>query len=455
MIQILTTNFKLYIHNTHGKDMRQYNQPTAPEVATIILDDEEIPKERDIVVHRKEGKLEHMSELHGTYDPLQYPLLFPYGEYGWHEPILRANESSDPEDIDPMDIDEGESSRHTGATQDMENLFLELFSKSSKSKGKGKAIETEAETEQDNDDNDDKSESDKDNDDIEEGQPIIKKRKWVTIREFVVYHLQIRNSIKTTSTLHLSGRLFQQYLVDQYAKWESNNLRWQRENQQELRYETVSGLQDIVSYQDADANRIGKRIILSSSFTGLVRYMQQLYQDSMVIVREFGKPSLFVTVTCNPNLPEITNELLPNQQLNDRPDLVARVFKLKLKSITNDLFVKGIFEKVIFHIHVIEFQKRGLPHVHILIILVSKDRSNSLKDFDNLVCAEISDQEQYSQLYEIVSKSMIHGPCGHLNPNSLCMINGKYSKNYPRDFVEQTIINKYEYPLYRKRNNKK
>src|SRR6266540_3827298 len=77
-------------------------------------------------------------------------------------------------------------------------------SKSSKSKGKGKAIETEVETEEDNDDNDDKSESDKDND-TEEGQPIIKKRKkWVTIREFVVYHLQIRNSIKTTSTLHLS-----------------------------------------------------------------------------------------------------------------------------------------------------------------------------------------------------------------------------------------------------------
>ncbi len=120
---------------------------------------------------------------------------------------MRANESLDPEDIDLMDIDEGESSRHTGATQDMKNLFLELSSKSSKSKGKGKAIETEAETEQDNDDNNDKSESDKD-DDTEEGQPIIKKRKWVTIREFVMYHLQIRNSIKTTSTLHLSGRLF-------------------------------------------------------------------------------------------------------------------------------------------------------------------------------------------------------------------------------------------------------
>src|SRR5207247_2636207 len=47
--------------------------------------------------------------------------------------------------------------------------------------------------------------------------------------EFAVYMIQIRDSNKTLSIIHLSGRLFQQYLVDQYAKWESNNLRWHRE----------------------------------------------------------------------------------------------------------------------------------------------------------------------------------------------------------------------------------
>lgn len=46
--------------------------------------------------------------------------------------------------------------------------------------------------------------------------------KKVTLKEFVVYRIQIRDSNKTTSILHLSERLFQQYLVDQYAKWESN-----------------------------------------------------------------------------------------------------------------------------------------------------------------------------------------------------------------------------------------
>ena len=133
-----------------------------------------------------------------------------------------------------------------------------------------------------------------------------------------------------------------------------------------------SGLHDIISDEDANVEKIGKKVILSSSFTGSARYMQQLYQDSMAIVREFGKPDLFITVTCNPTWPKITNELLPNQKSSDRPDLVARVFKLKLKSITEDLFKKAVLGKVIAHVHVIEFQKKGLPHAHILIILIPK-----------------------------------------------------------------------------------
>ncbi len=112
----------------------------------------------------------------------------------------------------------------------------------------------------------------------------------------------------------------------------------------------------------------------------------------MAIVREYGKPDLFVTVTCNSNWPEITNELLPNQQASDHSDLISRVFKLKLKSITNDLFVKDVLGKVIAHIHVIEFQKRGLPHAHILMILLPEDKPKTPEDFDKLVCAEIPDR---------------------------------------------------------------
>src|SRR5436853_3051838 len=129
-----------------------------------------------------------------------------------------------------------------------------------------------------------------------------------------------------------------------------------------MREELYQGLSDMISNKDTNLNEIGKRVILSSNFTGSPRYLQQLYQDSMAIVREFGKPDLFITVTCNPTWPEITNELLPNQKSSDRPDLVARVFKLKLKSITEDLFKKAVLGKVKAHVCVIEFQKRGLPH---------------------------------------------------------------------------------------------
>src|SRR6185437_14894242 len=82
-----TDNMELIIHNTHGKDMRQYNQPTASEVVDL----DHVPGERDIVLKTHEGRLRRISELNGAYDPLQYPLLFPYGKYGWHDSIFRID----------------------------------------------------------------------------------------------------------------------------------------------------------------------------------------------------------------------------------------------------------------------------------------------------------------------------------------------------------------------------
>ena len=65
--------------------------------------------------------------------------------------------------------------------------------------------------------------------------------------------------------------------------------------------------------------------------------MQQLFQDAMAIVRKLGKPDYFITFTCNAEWPEITAELLPGQTAWDRPDVVAHVFKLKLKALLYDL----------------------------------------------------------------------------------------------------------------------
>ncbi|VDO41518.1 unnamed protein product [Onchocerca flexuosa] len=75
--------------------------------------------------------------------------------------------------------------------------------------------------------------------------------------------------------------------------------------------------------------------------------------------------------------------------------------------------------------HSVEWQKRGLPHAHILIWLYHKITSNEI---DDVICAETPDAAVDKDLYEVVTKNMIHGPCGTVNPKSLCMIDGKYYK---------------------------
>ncbi|XP_077128631.1 uncharacterized protein LOC143784336 isoform X1 [Ranitomeya variabilis] len=101
-------------------------------------------------------------------------------------------------------------------------------------------------------------------------------------------------------------------------------------------------------------------------------------------------------------------------------------------------------------VHVIEFQKRGLPHAHILIILDSNSKLRTEEDIDNIVWAEIPNPTHYPQLHKIVLQHMIHGPCGEHNPNSPCMDLGKCTKGFPKDLQPRTIIAKDAYPTYRR-----
>jgi len=78
-------------------------------------------------------------------------------------------------------------------------------------------------------------------------------------------------------------------------------------------------------------------VVLLATFVGSPRHMNQLYQDSMALVRKFGKPDLFIIMTCNLNWLEILHELRPREETNDRPDLTSRVFNMKLNALLKDL----------------------------------------------------------------------------------------------------------------------
>lgn len=156
--------------------------------------------------------------------------------------------------------------------------------------------------------------------------------------------------------LHLSGRLFQQFVVDIYAQIEQDRLLYLRYNQDKIRADVYQGLIDATV--SGEFNRIGRRVVLPSSFTGGDRYMIQVYADSMCLVRTYGKPDIFVTMTCNPNWAEIQAQLPVGYKAEDRPDIVARVFHLKLKEFIEDV-KKGLLDKsniyVFFNFFFFEF----------------------------------------------------------------------------------------------------
>nr|CDJ90645.1 uncharacterized protein LOC100901161 [Haemonchus contortus] len=252
--------------------------------------------------------------------------------------------------------------------------------------------------------------------------------------------------------LHFAGKLYQQLLVDSYVKIEQNRLNYDRTHQAELRVDSYRGLADYVTGDNDITGPPGvRRVILPSSFPGSPRAMVQNYQDAMAIVSKYGKADLFITFTCNPAWREITEQLENGQTASDRPDIVTRVFNIKLQELYCDLFKKQIFGAVNAYIPVMEWQKRGLPHCHMLITLAEQDKRRSVSDIDSIVQAVIPDHETGPRLlYNIVTNCMMHRPCGQDNPRSPCMVEGKCSKRFPKQFRDETDTELDFYPEYRR-----
>jgi hypothetical protein len=60
---------------------------------------------------------------------------------------------------------------------------------------------------------------------------------------------------------------------------------------------------------DANVEDIGKVFILPATFTGSPRHMHKYAQDAMAYVRNYGRPDLFITFTCNSAWHEIKGAL--------------------------------------------------------------------------------------------------------------------------------------------------
>ncbi|KAI8732443.1 hypothetical protein BgiBS90_037218 [Biomphalaria glabrata] len=86
-----------------------------------------------------------------------------------------------------------------------------------------------------------------------------------------------------------------------------------------------------------------------------------------------------------------------------------------------------------------------------LLTLDSQCKIRTKEDIDKYVCAELPNPDIQPRLFQIVTKCMVHGPCGTLNANSPCMKDDKCTKNFQKEFNAETQENTQGYPICRRR----
>ncbi|KAA6355852.1 MAG: putative ATP-dependent DNA helicase PIF1 [Streblomastix strix] len=130
----------------------------------------------------------------------------------------------------------------------------------------------------------------------------------------------------------------------------------------------------------------------------------------MTLVKEFGHPDLLIIFTSNPRWDEIISIFGDDSSAN-HPDIESKNFIIKLQELLDDIVKHHILGKVSCYCYRIEFQKRGLPHAHILITFQQEDKVNTTNKIDNIISAEIPSIEQDSELHNAVLKHMLHREC--------------------------------------------
>ena len=243
------------------------------------------------------------------------------------------------------------------------------------------------------------------------------------------------------------GRLTNEYAIDMFTRNLETRLNYIRANQKRLRAEDAA-LMGVNQIADC------RNIYLPASFLGSRCWATEQISDSLAVAAMYGPPTFFITMTCNTNWPEIQSQLRHGQDFTDIPVVVIRVFKRKITLLEQAL--KTMFPHaggLLYCIHSIEFQKRGLPHAHILL----KYRKDCItaSDIDAVVSAEIPSNPSNAAL---VQGSMLHRhPPADKPPSKYCQRvdedgNRTCRFHYPHALQSTTSIDVEGRPHYRRRN---
>ena len=257
---------------------------------------------------------------------------------------------------------------------------------------------------------------------------------------------------ETPTHIQKCGRLAIEYYCDMWAQHEAHMARFHTLPSQQAKYRVgrKCAIEDQLS-REGDIHDASTPMTLPSSFVGSNKWYHMLYLDALTFPVKFHAPDLFITFTCNNKWDEIVNALPRGSCWQDHPDIVARCFWLKLKALMDDICKHEIFGKVVAFVWRIEWQARGLPHAHILIILESPIITP--QQIDAVVSAEIPDPDAHAELFCLVTEKMLHDPCDH-NAEAGCRKDqkgGLCKRHFPKDTSARTAILPNKFPKYRRR----
>jgi hypothetical protein len=264
-----------------------------------------------------------------------------------------------------------------------------------------------------------------------------RERPPVTLFDYLKFHLQRRASL--TVSIHDFGRLFEEWFVDSFLQSENHKLQYLKNNQGRFRREKYSAIRQQLNMGVPPRQMGSPATHLPSSFVRGYRYYRELYADAMTLPANYGGIDYFLTFTTNPSWPEIAENAGLKNGMNS-PDLYCRVFYIKMKALLCDIVIHGVLGVVVAYAWSVEFQQRGLPHLHACFIVRQEDKPHSPDIVDRIVAAQLPDSSVDLAYFRAVTKHMMHGPCGMHNPSHYCMKHGQCRFDYPKRLQAATSI---------------
>jgi len=176
-----------------------------------------------------------------------------------------------------------------------------------------------------------------------------------------------RHLLLTEPRFLTMGRLACEYVVDMYSRTEEARLAYLKLS----RAIQASAFENTPRYPEADLIRYH----IPASFTGSQAWASGQVADALALAKELGRPFLLITMTTNPKWPEIADQLRQGQNFTDIPSVVCRAFHVRLQYLK--AFMAKHFGHLVYTVTVVEFQKRGLPHCHMLLKVFSSHFSFS------------------------------------------------------------------------------